>query len=127
MRAKKLQGPCIACKTVADMKYRSITELGLNKARASKTNTSNLKLGDILCHNCYMKIVEWDRNEKYEKQRSKVRKESNRDDFNYHLTNEKRVTTSLKNYESLLKKAKRVEELQEHIIQLEDALEQALS
>jgi len=127
MRAKKPQGPCITCKTVVDMKYRSITELGLNKARASKTNTSNLKLGDILCHNCYMKIVEWDRNEKYEKQRSKVRKESNRDDFNYHLTNEKRVTTSLKNYESLLNKAKRVEELQEHIIQLEDALEQALS
>ena len=127
MGPKRLQGPCDICETIANMKYRSVTELGLNKARASKTNTSNLKLGDILCHNCYMKIVEWDRNEKYEKQRSKVRKESNRDDFNYHLTNEKRVTTSLKNYESLLKKAKRVEELQEHIIQLEDALEQALS
>ncbi len=45
MRAKKLQGSCITCKTVVDMKYRStITELGLNKARASKTNTSNLGL-----------------------------------------------------------------------------------
>src|SRR4051812_28604564 len=99
MKTKKLQGLCIACKTVVDMKYRSITGLGLNKARASKTNTSNLKLGDILCHNCYMKIVKWDRNEK---QKSKVRKESNRDDFNYHLTNEKRVTVSMKNYESLL-------------------------
>jgi hypothetical protein len=68
MRAEKLQGPCIAYKTVANMRYRSITELGLNKARASKINTSNLKLGDILCHKCYMKLVEWDR---YEKQKSK--------------------------------------------------------
>ena len=32
-----------------------------------------------------------------------------------------------KNYESLFEKAKRVEELQEHIIQLEATLEQALS
>jgi len=40
------------------MKYRSIIELGLNKARTSKTNTSNLKLDNILCHNCYIKIVE---------------------------------------------------------------------
>ena len=63
MRTRKLQGPCVACKILADMKYRSVTELGLNKARASKTNTSNLKLDDILCHNCYMKLVEWDRYE----------------------------------------------------------------
>jgi len=124
MRAKKLQGPCIACKTVADMKYRSVTELGLNKARASKTNTSNLKVGDILCHNCYMKLVEWDR---YEKQKSKGGKQPNKENFNYHFTNQKRVTITQKNYESLLEKAKRVQELQEHIIQLEVTLEQALS
>jgi len=40
------------------MKYHSITKLGLNKARASKINTFNLKLDDIFCHNCYMKIVD---------------------------------------------------------------------
>ena len=32
-----------------------------------------------------------------------------------------------KNYESLLEKAKRVDELQEHVIQLKAMLEQALS
>jgi hypothetical protein len=121
MRPKKLQGPCIACKTVADMKYRSVTKLGLSKSNTNKTNTSNLKLGDVLCHNCYMNIVEWDR---YEKQKSKSGKNFNKENFNYHMTNQKRVTMSQKNYESLFEK---VEELQEHIIQLEAALEQALS
>ena len=103
------------------MKYRSITELGLNKACSSKADTSNLKLGDILCHNCYMKIVEWDQ---YEKQKSKSGKLSNKENFNYHFTNQKRVTMSQKNYESLFEKVKRAEELQE---QLEAALGQALS
>jgi|SRR5581483_309334 len=120
MRPKKLQGPCIACETVADMRYRSVTELGLKKVFASKTNVPNLKLGDILCHNCYMKIVEWDR---YEKQKSKVEKQPNKE----HFSNENYVTISQKNYENLFDKARRVEELQEHIIQLEAALGQALS
>ena len=106
------------------MQYHSVTELGLNKACASETNTSNLELGDILCHNCYMKLVEWDR---YKKQKSKGGKQSNKENCNYHFTNQKRVTMTQKNYESLLEKAKRVEELQEHIIQLEAMLEQALS
>lgn len=123
MRPKKLQGPCIVCETVADIKYRSVTELGLNKARASKTNILNLKLGDVLCHNCYMKIVEWDR---YEKQKPKFRKQSKDNDFSYQ-SNINRVTMSQKNYKSLFEKAEGVEKLQEHINQLEAALEQALS
>ena|ERR1043165_5106657 len=120
MRTKKLQGPCIVCETVVDMRYRSVTELGLKKARASKTNVPDLKLGDILCHNCYMATVEWDR---YEKQKSKIKKQSNKNSF----SNENYVTMSQKDYENLFEKAKKVEELQEHIIQLEVALEQAMS
>jgi hypothetical protein len=120
MRTKKLQGPCIVCETVVDMRYRSVTELGLKKARASKTNVPDLKLGDILCHNCYMAIVEWDR---YEKQKSKIEKQSNKD----HFSNENYVTMSQKDYENLFEKAKKVEELRDHIIQLEVALEQAMS
>ena len=120
MRTKKLQGPCIVCETVVDMRYRSVTELGLKKAHTSKTNVPNLKLGDILCHNCYMRIVEWDR---YEKQKSKIKKQSNKD----HFSDENYVTISQKDYKNLYEKAKKVEGLQEHIIQLEVALEKAMS
>ena len=123
MGPKKLQGPCIICKTVADIKYRSVTEFGLNKANSDKTNISNLRLGDILCHNCYMKTVEWDR---YEKQKPRVKKQLNYDEFTYQ-TKINRVTMSQKKYESLSEKAKGVEELQEHINKLELMLEQALS
>ena len=105
MRPKRLQDPCDICETIADTKYRSVIDLGLNKAYANKTNVPSLKLGDILCHNCYMKIVEWDW---YEKQKSKVKKQSNID----HFSNKNYVTMSQKNYENLLKKqARRVEEL----------------
>ena len=123
MRPKKLQSPCIICETATDIKYRSVTELGLNKARAGKASIPNLKLGDILCYNCYMKVVEGDR---YEKQKPKVKKQSKYDDYTYQ-SNINRVTISQKSYESLLEKAKGVEELQAHIIQLEAVLEQALS
>ena len=123
MGRKKLQGPCVVYETLADMKYRSVTEIGLNKVRAGETNIPNLKLGDILCHNCYMKRVEWDQ---YEKQKPKVKKQSNYD-FTYQPSNKNRITMSQKNYESLLKKVNEVEELQEHVTQLEVALEQALS
>ena len=108
------------CETVVDMRYRSVTELGLKKAHASKTNVPDLKLGDILCHNCYMAIVKWDR---YEKQKSKIKKQSNKDNF----SNENYVTMSQKDYKNLFEKAKKVEELREYIIQLEVALEQAMS
>src|SRR5215212_1515550 len=117
MRTKKLQGPYVACETVVDMRYRSVTELGLKKACACKTNVPDLKLGDILCHNCYIAIVEWDR---YEKQKSKIKKQSNQD----HFSNENYITISQKDYENLFEKVKKVEKLQEHIIQLEAALEQ---
>jgi hypothetical protein len=123
MRPKKLQDPCIICKTVADIKYYSVTELGLNKANADKTNILNLSLGNILCHNYYMKTVEWDR---YEKQKPRIKKQSKYDDFTYQMKIN-HITMSQKKYESLSEKAKGVEELQEHINQLELMLEQALS
>src|SRR6266542_3112711 len=123
MRTKKLQGSCIACKTVVDTRYRSVTELGLNKACAGKNNIPDLKLCDILCHNCYIKIIEWDR---YEKQKPKVKIQFNYD-FIYQCPNKNRITLSQKNYESLFQKAKEVEEFQKHINQLEATLAQALS
>jgi hypothetical protein len=123
MRTKKLQGPCIACKTVVDTRYRSVTELGLSKARAGKNDIPDLKLCDILCHNCYMKIIEWNR---YEKQKPKVKIQSSYD-FTYQCPNKNRITLSQKNYERLSQKAKEIEEFQKHINQLKAALEQALS
>jgi len=120
MGPKRLQGSCDICETIANMKYRSVTELGLNKAYTNKTNIPSLKLGDILCHNCYMKIVECDQNEK---KKTKIIKKQSNYDFTYQLPNQNCVTISQKNYESLSEKAKRAEELQKHIDQLEAALE----
>ena len=80
MGTKKLQGPCIACETVADIRYRSVTDLGLSKVYKLYSNEIlNLKQGDILCNNCYMKMVEGNQ---YEKQKPKVRKQSDYD-FTY--------------------------------------------
>src|ERR1700722_15107433 len=109
MGLRKLQGPCIVCKTVVDMQYHSVTKVGLNKALGGElylTKIPNLKLDDILCHNCYMEIIEWDR---YKKQKPKVRKPSDYDST-YQLSNKKRVTITQKNFESLFEKAKIVEE-----------------
>ncbi|CAG8722988.1 617_t:CDS:1, partial [Funneliformis mosseae] len=98
MRPKKL--PFIICNTAADIKYRSVKELGLNKANSDKTNISNLRLGDILCHNCYMKTIEWNR---YEKKKSRVKIQLKYDDFTYQ-TKINRVTMSQKKYENLSEK-----------------------
>ncbi len=95
------------CETLADMKYYLVTEIGLNKVRASKINIPNLKLDDTLCYNCYMKIVEWDW---YEKQKLKVKKQSNYD-FTYQPSNKNCVIMSQKNYENLFKKVNEAEEL----------------
>ncbi len=57
----------------------------------------------ILCHNCYMKIVEWDQNKK---KKTKIIKKQSNYDFTYQLPNQNHVTISQKNYESLSEKAK---------------------